>query len=391
MKKILIIAYNYPPINNGGVQRILNFKKYLPEFGYDTYVLTTDSYGKIEGERNVFRIPDRGFELSHKSFFIIKYPFKVIRKLSVKVGIVGDWFFWWRKEVEKNVDKIIKDNRFDYIIASYPPISDLELGEYISKRYSIPLIIDYRDGLMYDPFDYIRNSRMQTERATKLESRLAKMAKLQIVVNKGMLNYYKNRYIAKTIMVPNGFDDYEQFNELPIQLPDGFNILYTGALGLSRNNYNISVITEIIKQNNDVNFVFIGDYAKTEISEFRKLKNVYIIPKTERKKIIPTQQSADMLLLVSGEDKGGTSGKLYEYIFANTPILNLGTKNEAARLIDEAECGKTYSPYEKDEIREYIENVKDGKLSFKFNRLKKLSRKEQCKYLAEYMNRIGEQ
>ena len=38
MKKILIITYYWPPAGGPGVQRWLKFTKYLPEFGYETYV-----------------------------------------------------------------------------------------------------------------------------------------------------------------------------------------------------------------------------------------------------------------------------------------------------------------------------------------------------------------
>ena len=33
-KKILMIAYYYPPVSGGGVQRTSKFAKYLPLFGY---------------------------------------------------------------------------------------------------------------------------------------------------------------------------------------------------------------------------------------------------------------------------------------------------------------------------------------------------------------------
>ncbi len=40
MKKVLIIAYYFPPLGGGGVQRPLKFCKYLPEFGWQPVVLT---------------------------------------------------------------------------------------------------------------------------------------------------------------------------------------------------------------------------------------------------------------------------------------------------------------------------------------------------------------
>jgi spore coat polysaccharide biosynthesis predicted glycosyltransferase SpsG len=39
-KKVLIIAYYFPPMGMGGVQRVAKFVKYLPRFGWLPVVLT---------------------------------------------------------------------------------------------------------------------------------------------------------------------------------------------------------------------------------------------------------------------------------------------------------------------------------------------------------------
>ncbi len=39
-KKVLFIAYLFPPVGGGGVQRSSKFVKYLPEFGWQPLVLT---------------------------------------------------------------------------------------------------------------------------------------------------------------------------------------------------------------------------------------------------------------------------------------------------------------------------------------------------------------
>ena len=39
-KKVLIITYYWPPSGGPGVQRVLNFAKYLPKFGWEPIILT---------------------------------------------------------------------------------------------------------------------------------------------------------------------------------------------------------------------------------------------------------------------------------------------------------------------------------------------------------------
>ena len=42
-RRVLVMAYYFPPMGLSGVQRTLKFVKYLPEFGWEPMVLTTNS------------------------------------------------------------------------------------------------------------------------------------------------------------------------------------------------------------------------------------------------------------------------------------------------------------------------------------------------------------
>ncbi len=44
MKKVLIIAYDFPPTRTSGVYRPLKFARYLPEFGWQPVILTVSNY-----------------------------------------------------------------------------------------------------------------------------------------------------------------------------------------------------------------------------------------------------------------------------------------------------------------------------------------------------------
>ena len=54
MTKILILAYYFPPIGGGGVQRVVKFVKYLPQFGYKPIVVT----GPIGGSSDLWAPED---------------------------------------------------------------------------------------------------------------------------------------------------------------------------------------------------------------------------------------------------------------------------------------------------------------------------------------------
>lgn len=392
MKKILLIAYYYEPMNNGGVQRILGYKKYLPEYGYQVDIITTNSYGVIKDESGVHRFPDIRFDLSHKSFPLVSFLIKMYSQIMVRSELVYDWFHWWRKEVLKHITRIDNVRNYDYIMASYPPVSDLLLGVEICQKYNIPLIVDYRDGLMFEPFSFITNkSNHFQDEIKKLERDVAYISILQVVVNDEMNVYYSNRYDKKTITVQNGFDNEEKFVDIDCNMfPDGFNILYTGNIELSRKTYDIKRICNVLKSIKDVNFIFIGEYKIHEIQMLKQIENVIVKPKISRDKIVPLQKKANMLLLISGENGSGTSGKLYEYLFSKTPILNLGGINSASKIINETNTGKTFNPDDIKGIKKYINDVMKDSFMVGNSKLKRYTRRYQCKILADELTRMEE-
>ena len=40
MRRVLFLAYHFPPIGGAGVQRSVKFVRYLPSFGYEPLVVT---------------------------------------------------------------------------------------------------------------------------------------------------------------------------------------------------------------------------------------------------------------------------------------------------------------------------------------------------------------
>ncbi len=43
MKRVLMIAYYYPPLGGAGAVRPLQFSKFLPEYGWNVTILTTEA------------------------------------------------------------------------------------------------------------------------------------------------------------------------------------------------------------------------------------------------------------------------------------------------------------------------------------------------------------
>ena len=396
-KRILIINYHYPPIISGGTQRVYNFKKYLPRYGVDVSVITTSSYGSLDDdvESQIYRFPDWGYDYvtNSKRSRILRFLFRAFRRIQVYLGLITDGKYYWKKKVLKGIKEVMDENEYDAVVASYPSAANLEIGEYIQKQFKIPLIVDYRDGITFDPFP----SRWGTfffsrYRMASLEKRMGKKAVLQLTVNQEMNEYYARKYPSvKTILIPNGCDDEEEVDASPIKLQDGCNILYTGGIAKSRMVYDFDLLAQVFDKMftaaEGVCFTFVGEYDEREIALFSRYKNVFVYPKVERKIVLATQKCADALLLVSGP-KGSTSGKLYEYMFAKKPIINIGGTTGVAELINGKQFGITIEPSETERIVSVINQIKLGKMQFDYPYMEKYTRKYQSKQFSAALHEV---
>jgi hypothetical protein len=118
MKNVLIVSYYYLPMNNGGVERIVKYVKYLPQFGYKPIVTTVKMSGSKK-EDNIYSFIDK--ELNNRTRGGVKsLPTRLRNFILFKLGylIVKDS---WCQDVLDNIDKVIFANKPDLIFATYPP------------------------------------------------------------------------------------------------------------------------------------------------------------------------------------------------------------------------------------------------------------------------------
>ena len=83
MKKVLIVTYYFPPSGGPGVQRVLKFVKYLPEFGWQPVILTVqDGDYPARDESLLNEIPDHARVYRTKIF----EPYRLYRKFTGKAA-----------------------------------------------------------------------------------------------------------------------------------------------------------------------------------------------------------------------------------------------------------------------------------------------------------------
>ena len=95
----------------------------------------------------------------------------------------------------KRADEIIERTKPDAILASYPVVEALEIGVALSEKYGLPLISDFRDGLLFEPLEVAAQQHNAVRHHYEaLEARVVAASKLILTVSEPISAYFRERY-----------------------------------------------------------------------------------------------------------------------------------------------------------------------------------------------------
>ena len=158
MKKVLFIAYNFPPHGGPGVQRSLKFVKYLREFGWEPIVIAGPKSGGVVQDKSMLcQIPD-----NTKIYYMGKFCFNKIIRIASQIKLrlpamaiscmlsIPDPTIFWALRWKKQIISIAKKEGVDAIYTSSSPYSAHLLGLWIKKNTGLPWFADFRDPWSYN-------------------------------------------------------------------------------------------------------------------------------------------------------------------------------------------------------------------------------------------------
>ena len=167
MKKLLILAYDFPPYVSVGGLRPWSWYKYLHRFGIYPVVITrqwSNQYGnhldyiapgtsdKDEIEQTpegvIIRSP---YKPNLANRILLKYGqgrFAIVRQLVTAWYEVAQYFFSVgpKSGIYRTARNYLKNNKVDAIIASGDPFILFRYAHLLSREFGIPYIADYRDA-----------------------------------------------------------------------------------------------------------------------------------------------------------------------------------------------------------------------------------------------------
>ena len=398
MKRVLIITYYWPPSGGSGVQRWLKMSKYLPEYGWQPVIYTTENaeYPIIDHSLEkdvapnieVIRRPINEPYSAYKKFLGIK------KEETVKMGFIqekeknkswkSDLTLWvrgnffipdarcgWVKPSVRFLKEYLNEHPVDAIISTGPPHSMHLIALKLKEALGLPWIADFRDP--WTEIDYYNDLHLTAwadRKHHRLEQEvLTKANKVVTVAPDGArrLGRLGNRNV-RTIY--NGFDR-DDDAQTPVNLSEQFTITYLGVLSKIQNPSNLwQALAELIKEdsgfdkNLKINMIGQIDSAVvSSIDENGLTQHVAYSPYMPHDQVSAVHRSSTLLLLLLMPDsepraKGLLTGKLFEYMASGRPILCIGPEDgDAARILRETGAGQTISFEDKEKMKEALKNL----------------------------------
>jgi ubiquinone/menaquinone biosynthesis C-methylase UbiE len=424
VKKILILAYDFPPYNSMGSQRPSAWFKYFKDLGYFPTVVTRhwgDSYKNAidyikpsEQRETTSTVTESGeiinvpYTPNYRDRLILKHGLHskvVLRKISTLFYSILQYAFFFfdsRKEIYFAADEYLKNHKPDFIIATGEPYIMLRYASKLSRKYSIPWIADYRDCWSLDLY-LLENKYRFLERFiyTLFEKHYVKSASLITTV----APLYQGQLQAlfphiKVEIVQNGYFE-EDYSNIDLQKTSTqqFIISFGGTIYPF---HTLEVFLEGLKLfiKSDGSKKVMVNFFGSNFDSFQKeriLKNSigieeYIIITDRLSRVDLYNEFSKSACLLIFDNKMAISGKLYEYLPLNIKILMAGNDNgpieEILKLTNSGIVCDTAKDVAEKLNEMYEEWEKTGKVDCNSKNIEQYSRRNQTKHLAELLAKI---
>ena len=367
MKKVLFVAYYFPPMGMGGVQRAVKFVKYLPEFGWEPVVLTVKDVRYYASDGSFLSEIKGRKILRSESLDPLRMAFRLsnMRKNGTTeksdcwmptfwqrmFANFSPWFFLpdskllWIPRAFFLAQRYLRSHGVDLIFTTSPPHSAHLLGLWLKQRSGLPWIADFRDNWQSVPYENVPTAvhRMVNRGMAR---RVVKTADKIVTVSRPLTEELaalsdKSREDFETLF--NGFDKADFQSVLPRSL-EKFTITYCGTLSPILNpdvflrGVNQAVQADPnVKVSLHVRFVgsVYGMDLNAMVTHYGLNAMVEQVGYVSHRESIAYLLGADLLLLLIPEDagEGMVTGKLFEYLASGKPILAVAPKGEAERFV----------------------------------------------------------
>jgi glycosyltransferase involved in cell wall biosynthesis len=366
--KVLLVTMYFPPAGGGGVQRPLKFATHLPELGIETHVLAPDDPKWIHRDDEL-QPPTLAWV--HRARYLGPKGRKPaeelhgtqgLERLGVQARLAGrrllvpDENVTWNRTAIPAAIRIAKREGIDVVVTTSPPSSVHLVGAAVKRAAGIPWVADLRDSVVAHPHRHAERLlvRVKEQGEHAVAGLVGRSADAIVCVSEAIAEEMRARTPrGRIVTIANG-SDFDDFAGLEHQPSERFRITHTGSFFGKRDPR--PFLTALKESGLDIVARFLGDFRSTDREWAEKLglgDRLELIDYAPRRRSLELQRDSEALLLLipeaGGRGKGVLSGKVFEYLAAERPILAaVPPEGAAAALIREAGAGVVAGPEDVD-------------------------------------------
>jgi glycosyltransferase involved in cell wall biosynthesis len=411
--KVLLVTMYFPPAGGGGVQRPLKLATHLPSLGIETHVLAPDDPKWLHRDEEL-RPPTQAFV--HRARYLgpkARLPSEELRgltgvdlalaqaRLAGRRLLLPDASVTWAPTAIPAAVRIVRNEGIDAVVTTSPPLSMNLIGASVKKLTGVPWVADQRDSLVQNADRrFERKSVQAKEKALERVVRLvAGNADGIVAVSEAIADELRGFDPSGPVrVIPNGCD-FDDFAGLEYTPGDRFRITHTGSFFGKRNPR--AFLSALASSGlDDVVARFVGDFRSVDrewVEELDLGDRLELLDYLPHRRALELQRDSEANLLLlpeaAGRGKVVPSGKIFEYLAAERPILAaVPIDGAAATLVRETGAGIVVGPEDEKGIREALVSLharwKAGRLGTTYlseGDRRRLSRKTRVEELAELL------
>ncbi len=393
-RRLLIVTYYFPPESSVGTHRWRAMSRWLRRLGHEVTVLTTRAFGTLPDDADG---TVRAYDLAASPTLR-----RMLRRPPVSAPGVGEpqlgeaappalvadlvvpdaHMLTWNPAAARAARRLVRERLIDCVITSSPPHSTHLVPLALGRRRPA-WIADFRDGWTFEPLRGPWPLPGQAALDRFLERQVASRADLVVGVTRPIADDLAARFGARSACITNAFDpdlDVSERSASSPELDDGaVNIVHAGKLyvkGSARRDPAplgpaLRLLLKRRPEAADRLRILVAGRVDAEeeryLSELDPANMIRHVGHLPHDSMLALQRRADALLLVTAPGLVSlATGKLFEYLAADRPIIALAAGNEAARIVEETGTGVTVAMDDPEGLAHALESALDGTLTESF-------------------------
>jgi glycosyltransferase involved in cell wall biosynthesis len=357
--KLLLVTRHFPPGSGGGVQRPLKFASHLPALGIETHVLAPDVEGHEDGE---LELPTQAW--IHRVRYVGPRGGRPSEEIASRQGLarvgtqaallgrrllVPDENVPWSTLATPTAIRIVRREGIDVVLTTSPPPSLHLLGASVKRTTSAAWVADLRDPLTSHPHRRGYESRLAKVKETTVGGvgkLVASQADAIVAASDAIADEMRAlEPKAEVVTIANGCD-FDDFAGLEYHPSDRLRITHAGHFHGKRDP---KPFLRALSESglDDVVVRFAGDFRAEDREYAESLglgDRIELLGDVSRRRSLELQRDSEVLLLLipesGGRGRGVITGKIYEYLAAERPILAaVPPDGAAAQLVRDTGAG----------------------------------------------------